>query len=105
MLLYATSLVTFFVGVFYMLVDSNYMPFMTVGQRWLNALPVLLAISWVAFPVIFATSPVLGDRISFRNAALAYWQGQYVAIDRDEDAVKLAEVSVPASRAARKFQS
>lgn len=31
---------------------------------------------------------------SARNAALAYWHGQYVAVD--EDAVRLAEVSVPA---------
>ena len=46
---------------------------------------------------------VLDVAVSARTAALAYWQGQYVAIDRDEDAVKLAEVSVPASRAARKF--
>ena len=34
-------------------------------------------------------------QLSPRMAALAYWQGQYVAIDRDEDAVRLAEVSVP----------
>ncbi|QPF92950.1 flavin reductase family protein [Bradyrhizobium commune] len=33
---------------------------------------------------------------STRNAALAYWHGQYVAVDQDEDAVKLADVSVPA---------
>jgi flavin reductase (DIM6/NTAB) family NADH-FMN oxidoreductase RutF len=31
-----------------------------------------------------------------RKAALAYWQGSYVAIDNDEDAVRLAEVSLPA---------
>jgi flavin reductase (DIM6/NTAB) family NADH-FMN oxidoreductase RutF len=48
---------------------------------------------------------VLDVAVSTRTAALAYWQGQYVAIDRDEDAVKLADVSVPASRAARKFRS
>jgi flavin reductase (DIM6/NTAB) family NADH-FMN oxidoreductase RutF len=35
-------------------------------------------------------------RNSTRNAALAYWHGQYVAVDQDEDAVRLAEVSVPA---------
>jgi len=35
-------------------------------------------------------------RNSTRSAALAYWHGQYVAIDRDEDAARLAEVSVPA---------
>ena len=35
-------------------------------------------------------------RSSSRNAALAYWHGQYVAVDQDEDAVRLAEVSVPA---------
>jgi flavin reductase (DIM6/NTAB) family NADH-FMN oxidoreductase RutF len=42
-------------------------------------------------------------RNSQRTAALAYWQGQYVAIDQDEDAIKLAEVSLPTSRARRKF--
>ena len=45
---------------------------------------------------------VLDMQCSTRTAALAYWQGQYVALDRDEDAVRLAEVSVPAPRAARK---
>jgi flavin reductase (DIM6/NTAB) family NADH-FMN oxidoreductase RutF len=43
---------------------------------------------------------VLVLQLSARTAALAYWQGQYVAIDRDEDAVKLAEVSVPGPRGA-----
>jgi flavin reductase (DIM6/NTAB) family NADH-FMN oxidoreductase RutF len=37
-----------------------------------------------------------------RGAALAYWQGQYVAIDRDEDAIRLADVSLPAPRALRR---
>ena len=46
---------------------------------------------------------VLELRLSSRTAALAYWQGQYVAIDQNEDALRLAEVSVPASRAQRKF--
>jgi hypothetical protein len=46
---------------------------------------------------------VLDLQASMRTAALAYWQGQYVAIDQDEDAVKLANVSVPAPRALRKF--
>jgi flavin reductase (DIM6/NTAB) family NADH-FMN oxidoreductase RutF len=46
---------------------------------------------------------VLDVAVSARTAALAYWQGRYVAIDQDEDAVKLAEVSVPAPRTARKF--
>ena len=32
---------------------------------------------------------------STRNAALAYWHGQYVAVDQDEDALRLADVSVP----------
>jgi flavin reductase (DIM6/NTAB) family NADH-FMN oxidoreductase RutF len=41
---------------------------------------------------------VLDLQLSSRTAALAYWQGQYVAIDRDEDAITLAEVSLPASR-------
>jgi flavin reductase (DIM6/NTAB) family NADH-FMN oxidoreductase RutF len=46
---------------------------------------------------------VLDVAVSARTAALAYWQGRYVAIDLDEDAAKLAEVSVPAPRAVRKF--
>lgn len=33
---------------------------------------------------------------SVRTAALAYWHGQYVAVDQDEDAARLADVSVPA---------
>ena len=44
---------------------------------------------------------VLDIRVSARTAALAYWQGQYVAIDQNEDAIKLAEVSVPAPRVLR----
>jgi flavin reductase (DIM6/NTAB) family NADH-FMN oxidoreductase RutF len=32
---------------------------------------------------------------STRHAGLAYWHGQYVAIDHDEDAERLAEVSLP----------
>lgn len=35
-------------------------------------------------------------RNSTRNAALAYWHGQYVAVDQDEDAARLADASVPA---------
>ena len=38
-------------------------------------------------------------RLSTRSAALAYWQGQYVAIDQNEDALKLAEVSLPSGGA------
>lgn len=45
---------------------------------------------------------VLDLRVSSRTAALAYWQGQYVAIDQNEDAVRLAEVSLPAPRDRRK---
>jgi flavin reductase (DIM6/NTAB) family NADH-FMN oxidoreductase RutF len=44
---------------------------------------------------------VLDAQVSARAAALAYWQGQYVAIDQNEDAVKLAEVSLPPPRAVR----
>jgi flavin reductase (DIM6/NTAB) family NADH-FMN oxidoreductase RutF len=44
---------------------------------------------------------VLDVMVSARTAALVYWQRQYVAIDRDEDALRLAEVSVPARRAMR----
>jgi flavin reductase (DIM6/NTAB) family NADH-FMN oxidoreductase RutF len=46
---------------------------------------------------------VLDLQGSTRTAALAYWHGEYVAIDRDEDALRLAEVSVPGPRALRKF--
>jgi flavin reductase (DIM6/NTAB) family NADH-FMN oxidoreductase RutF len=42
-------------------------------------------------------------QLSARTAALAYWQGRYVAIDQDEDSAKLAEVSVPIRHAARKI--
>ena len=45
---------------------------------------------------------VLDLQLSAPTAALAYWQGQYVAIDQNEDAIKLAEVSLPAARALRK---
>jgi flavin reductase (DIM6/NTAB) family NADH-FMN oxidoreductase RutF len=44
---------------------------------------------------------VLDIQTSGRTAALAYWQGQYVEIDQDEDAVKLAEVSLPRPRSLR----
>ena len=46
---------------------------------------------------------VLDMQLSPRTAALAYWQGQYVAIDQNEDAVKLADVSLPSARALRKI--
>lgn len=44
---------------------------------------------------------VLDLQVSPRTAALAYWQGQYLAIDRDEDIAKMAEVSVPSLRPGR----
>jgi flavin reductase (DIM6/NTAB) family NADH-FMN oxidoreductase RutF len=44
---------------------------------------------------------VLDIQASTRTAALAYWQGQYVAIDQNEDAIRLADVSLPASRGLR----
>ena len=46
---------------------------------------------------------VLDVAVSARTAALAYWQGRYVAIDQDEGAVKLAEVGVPAPHTGRRF--
>ena len=46
---------------------------------------------------------VLDVAVSTRTAALAYWQGRYVAVDQDEDAAKLAEVSVPARHVSRKL--
>jgi len=42
---------------------------------------------------------VLSIVSSQRSAALAYWQGRYVSIDQDDDAVRLAEVSLPTPRA------
>ena len=44
---------------------------------------------------------VLDVEISARSAALAYWQGQYVAIDQDEAAIRLADVSLPQPRVIR----
>jgi len=38
---------------------------------------------------------VAAVRVEGRTAALAYWQGQYVALDHDEDAARLADVSLP----------
>jgi flavin reductase (DIM6/NTAB) family NADH-FMN oxidoreductase RutF len=38
---------------------------------------------------------------SGHTAALAYWQGRYVAVDQDEDVAKLAEVSLPLAHARR----
>ncbi len=46
---------------------------------------------------------VLNLRGSSRRGALAYWQGQYVAIDQNEDAIRLADVSVPAQRTLRRI--
>ncbi|MEH2473579.1 flavin reductase (DIM6/NTAB) family NADH-FMN oxidoreductase RutF [Nitrobacteraceae bacterium AZCC 2161] len=37
------------------------------------------------------------------RTALTYWDGQYVAIDQNEDALKLAEVSVPSMRGLREI--
>jgi flavin reductase (DIM6/NTAB) family NADH-FMN oxidoreductase RutF len=41
---------------------------------------------------------VLDLALSPRSAALAYWQGEYLAIDRDEDIARMAEVSLPPPR-------
>jgi len=37
------------------------------------------------------------------TSALTYWHGQYVAIDQNEDALRLAEVSLPSSRGLREI--
>jgi hypothetical protein len=42
---------------------------------------------------------VLDIQTARRTAALAYWQGRYVAIDQDEDVETLAKVSLPPARA------
>jgi len=39
--------------------------------------------------------------LSPQEGALAYWHGDYVAIDREEDMVRLAEVSLPAGHVRR----
>jgi flavin reductase (DIM6/NTAB) family NADH-FMN oxidoreductase RutF len=44
---------------------------------------------------------VLDITNSGHTAALAYWQGRYVAVDQDEDVAKLAEVSLPLAHARR----
>jgi flavin reductase (DIM6/NTAB) family NADH-FMN oxidoreductase RutF len=44
---------------------------------------------------------VLDTRLLSRRSALAYWQGQYIAIDHNEDAMKLADASLPAAPALR----
>ena len=36
-------------------------------------------------------------------AALAYWQGDYLTVDRDEDILKLATMSVPNPQSTRQF--
>lgn len=45
---------------------------------------------------------VLDVHASGKTAALAYWQGRYVAMDQDEDAARLAEVSLPLAHARAK---
>lgn len=44
---------------------------------------------------------VLGLQTVQPATALAYWQGQYVAIDQNDDARRLADVSVPAASSVR----
>jgi flavin reductase (DIM6/NTAB) family NADH-FMN oxidoreductase RutF len=46
---------------------------------------------------------VLDVRTSEMAGALIYWQGQYVAVDQDEDVRKMAEVSMPTLQAVRKI--
>jgi flavin reductase (DIM6/NTAB) family NADH-FMN oxidoreductase RutF len=46
---------------------------------------------------------VLGLEASLPKAALTYWQGQYVAIDNDEDAARIADVGLPLARGSREF--
>jgi flavin reductase (DIM6/NTAB) family NADH-FMN oxidoreductase RutF len=46
---------------------------------------------------------VLDMQLSSRTAALAYWQGQYIAIDQNEDAIRLADVSLPVPRLLRQI--
>jgi flavin reductase (DIM6/NTAB) family NADH-FMN oxidoreductase RutF len=46
---------------------------------------------------------VLGLQASAPKAGLTYWQGQYVAIDNDEDSARIADVGLPLSRGLREF--
>lgn len=46
---------------------------------------------------------VLDSRVALTGAGLSYWHGEYVAIDRDEDARKLADVSLPSLRGLREI--
>lgn len=46
---------------------------------------------------------VLDLQLSPGKPALTYWQGQYIALDQNEDAARLAEVSFPTSRALRQI--
>ena len=56
---------------------------------------------WARSTIVIGS--VLDMQLSSSTAALACWQGQYVAIDQNEDAIKLAEVSLPALRILRKL--
>lgn len=78
------------------------------GARWttlVSGVPLLLgalsAIDCEAEDIIerhshaIVVGRVLDIQTSPRTAALAYWQGRYVTVDQDEDAARLAEVSLP----------
>jgi len=84
------------------------------GARWttrISGVPLLVgALSAIDCEVediferhshVILVGRMLDIETSRRTAALAYWQGRYVAIDQDEDAVRLAEVSLPKARALR----
>lgn len=42
---------------------------------------------------------VIDLRVSPGKPALTYWQGQYIALDQNEDAARLTDVSLPTARA------
>lgn len=42
---------------------------------------------------------VLDLRVAPGKPALTYWEGQYIALDQNEDAARLADVSLPTARA------
>ncbi len=44
---------------------------------------------------------VLDIQRSGHTAALAYWQGRYVAVDQDDDAARIAEVGLPLAQVRR----
>ena len=67
-----------------------------VGARVAIDCEVEDTIEWHSHGIVIGRVREL--RVAPQGSALAYWRGDYVAIDRDEDFARLAEVSFPARR-------